>query len=72
MSETETPSGTREDLPYCIELRRADSPDTIECVLARALNTELALAIFRAAQGEHPERRIVLRKGSAIVADSAD
>jgi hypothetical protein len=71
MSETGTRSGALEDLPYWIELRRADSPETVECVLARALNAELALAIFKAAQGEHPDRRIVLRKGSAIVADSA-
>jgi hypothetical protein len=71
MSETESQSSASEDLPYRIELRRADTPDTVESVLARALNAELALAIFRAAQGEHPGRRITLRKGSMIVADSA-
>jgi hypothetical protein len=62
---------TLEDLPYWIELRKADDPDTVESVLARALNAELARAIFNAAQSEHPERRITLRNGDRIVADSS-
>jgi hypothetical protein len=40
-------------------------------VLARAVNAQLAREIFKAAQGEHPERRITLRRGRRIVADSA-
>jgi len=45
--------------------------DVIERVLARAANALLARAIFKAAQGEHPGRRITLRRGSHIVADSS-
>ena len=43
-----------------------------ERVLARALNAQLARAIFRAAQKEHPQSRILLRRGARMVADSAD
>jgi hypothetical protein len=39
-------------------------------VLARAASMQLARAIFKAAQGEHPERRITLRKGNRVVSDS--
>jgi len=31
---------------------------------------QLARAIFKAAQGEHPERRITLRKGNRVLSDS--
>jgi hypothetical protein len=68
---TSVPADTQSDLPYWIELRKADDPDAVDSVLARALNAELAHAIFRAAQGEHPERRITLRKGDRIVADTS-
>jgi hypothetical protein len=64
-------SGQSENLPYRIELRDSDDGDIVERVLARALNAPLARAIFRAAQNEHPGRRITLRRGSRIVADSA-
>ncbi len=59
-----------EDLPYSIELWHADQ-DAVERVLARALNTKLARAIYKAARTEHPGRRIVLRKGNRVVSDPA-
>jgi len=60
-----------EDLPYRIELWRADAND-VERVLARAASMTLAHVIFKAAQGEHPQRRIMLCKGTHVVSDSAD
>ena len=59
-----------EKLPYRIELwdREAHSPDR---VLARAVNAALARAIFKAAQKEHPDRRILLLRGTRTLADSA-
>jgi hypothetical protein len=71
MTGTATPSAL-EDLPYCIELWRDDSLEDVESVLARALNAELAHAIFKAAQVEHPERRITLRCGDRIISDSSE
>jgi hypothetical protein len=71
-SRTGALSRPPEDLPYRIELWRADGAEGIERVLARALNMQLARAIFTAAQGEHPERRITLRKGNRVVADSSE
>jgi hypothetical protein len=41
-------------------------------VLARALDAQLANAIFHAARKEHPEARILLRRGERTIADSAD
>jgi hypothetical protein len=38
--------------------------------MARVASAELAHAIFRAVRSEHPERRIILREGDRIVADS--
>jgi hypothetical protein len=60
-----------EELPYLIELRQADGSEKVERVLARAFTAQLAHAIFRAAQDENPERRIILRKGNRIISDSA-
>ena len=60
-----------EQLPYSIELWDG-SGRGLERVLARALNVQLARAIFLAAQKEHPDARIVLRRGSRTIADSAD
>ena len=63
-----------EDLPYRIELSRDGDGDGdgggIERVVARAASAELAHAIFRAMRSDHPERRIILREGDRIVADS--
>ena len=61
-----------EKLPYRIELWDAVDHDCIERVLARAFNAPLARAIFKAARSEHPDRRITLRRGKRVVADSAD
>jgi hypothetical protein len=60
----------QEELPYRIELWLPDR-SAVERVLARAVSAELAQAIFRAAQGEYPQRRITLSKGQATVLDSA-
>jgi hypothetical protein len=60
-----------EELPYRVELWRDGGAEAVERVLARAVNVQLARAIFNAAQGEHPDRRITLRKGNRIIADSA-
>jgi len=57
-------------LPYRIELV-ADGENASERVLALAIDANLARAIFRAAQKEYPERRIVLRRGSRTLADAA-
>ena len=60
-----------EKLSYRIELWDPDAR-ALERVLARAFNAELARAIFRAAQKEHPDQRILLRRGTRTLADSAD
>jgi hypothetical protein len=57
-------------LPYSIELWDQDARAQ-QRVLARALNAVLARAIFKAAQKEHPERRILMRRGDRTIADSA-
>jgi hypothetical protein len=59
-----------EKLPYSIELW--DSDGHALDVLARALDAQLARAIFHAARKEHPDRRILLRRGARTIADSAD
>jgi len=61
-----------EDLPYRVDLWRADGENGVERVLARAASMPLARAIFKAAQGEHPDRRITLSKGNRILSDSAE
>jgi len=61
-----------EKLPYRIELWDAADPDCIERVLARAFSPALARAIFKAARVEHPDRRITLRRGKRLVADSTE
>ncbi|MBV9539757.1 MAG: hypothetical protein JO167_00695 [Alphaproteobacteria bacterium] len=76
--KTDTPSRTAsrppEDLPYRIDLWRpgGENGGGVERVLARAASMPLARAIFKAAQGEHPDRRITLSKGNRVVADSAE
>jgi hypothetical protein len=56
-------------LPYAIELWDEDASE-VERVLARAAKMSLARVIFTAALAEHPDRRITLRHGSRITADS--
>jgi hypothetical protein len=58
-------------LPYSIELWD-DGGEALERVLARALNAQLARALFHAAQKEHPDARILLRRGARTIADSAE
>lgn len=70
-SRTSPSSTPPEELPYLIEVRQAADGETVEHVLARAASSQLARAIFTAAKGEHPGQRIVLRKGSSIIADSS-
>jgi hypothetical protein len=73
MSVAESRVQPAEDLPYRIELwREAEGEDGgIERVLARAASMQLAQAIFRASREEHPKRRITLREGDRILADTA-
>ncbi|HJU20710.1 MAG TPA: hypothetical protein VJ770_30040 [Stellaceae bacterium] len=65
------PEGPIENLPYRIELWDATGGTAVERVLARAFNAPLARAIFKAAQSEHPNRRVTLRRGVRLIADSA-
>ena len=58
-----------DELPYRVELW-FEGRDEIERILARAVSAVLAHAIFKAAQVEHPQRRITLSTGDRIVADS--
>jgi hypothetical protein len=60
-----------DDLSYCIELWSAADPGSLERIIARAASAGLARAIFKAAGNEHPGRRITLRHGRRIIADSA-
>jgi F0F1-type ATP synthase gamma subunit len=71
MSRTGVPPRPPEELPYRIELWSDDGQSSIQQVLARALNVQLARAIFKAAQSEHPQRRITLSDASRIIADSS-
>jgi hypothetical protein len=64
-------AGPADKLPYSIEIWNARG-HSLERVLARALNAQLARAIFHAAQKEHPEQRILLRRGSRTIADSGE
>lgn len=58
-------------LPYVIELWHREGRHGDQLVLARAQNAELARVIFKAAMNEYPERRVTLRKGTQIIAESA-
>ncbi len=64
-------SSQGENLPYTVELWDGDGR-ALQRVLARAFNGALARAIFKAAQKEYPERRILVRRGTRKIADSAD
>jgi hypothetical protein len=62
-------------LSYRVELWRGGDgagDGGIERVVARAASAQLAHAIFRAVRSEHPERRIILREGDRVVADSRE
>lgn len=68
MPRSSSRSRSQETLPYRIELW--DEIADERRILARAINAQLARAIFRAASDEHPGARITLRRGNRIVADS--
>lgn len=56
-------------LPYAVELWNLTRTGP-ERIIGRASSPVLARAIFTAAQSEHLGRRIVLRRGSEILAQS--
>jgi hypothetical protein len=60
----EAPDG----LSFSVELSGAG--DAAERVLGRASSAALAHAIFQAAIGENPGKRVILRRGQDIVEDS--
>jgi hypothetical protein len=62
--------GDKQDLPYVIELWSHSERDVVERVLARTLNETLARAVFSTAAAEHPDRRVTLREGPSMVADT--
>ena len=68
MPRTAPRSRPQETLPYRIELWDAATEEKL--ILARAVNAQLAQAIFRAVSGEHPEARVTLRRGNRLIADS--
>ena len=62
---------SQDDLPYRVELWGSERLDVVERVLARAVSVLLGQALFKAAQEEHPKRRITLSDAQRIIADSA-
>lgn len=72
MAADESHSPPAEDLPYRVELWGDGDGHGVERVVARAASVQLAHAIFRAVRNEHPGRRITLREGDRIVADSRE
>lgn len=58
-------------LPYSVELWDRGGV-ALQQVLARALDVQLARAIFHAARKEYPDARILLRRGARTIANSAD
>jgi hypothetical protein len=58
-----------EKLPYSVELWD-EAGEALQRVLARAIDAQLARAIFNAARKEHPDARILLRRGARTIADS--
>lgn len=62
-------SGETETLPYSVELWNG-ARDEVERELARASSAQLGRAIYKAAIGEHPGRRITLRRGNRTISDT--
>jgi hypothetical protein len=69
-SNNDGASAPTEELPFRVELWHDGGHDAVERILARAASAQLARAIFKAAQGDHPQRRITLRRDNRIIADS--
>jgi hypothetical protein len=61
----------QDTLPYVIDLWNVDDSAAVERTLARAASAQLARAIFKVAQDEHPGRRITMRRGVRIVVDTS-
>lgn len=61
--------GAHGRLAYAIELWDAAGAGP-ERVLGRAASVIVGRAIFQAAQAEHPDRRVVLRRGRDVIARS--
>ncbi|MFC3078593.1 hypothetical protein ACFODL_10895 [Phenylobacterium terrae] len=65
----EAAAGTSRQLPYAVELWNL--PRTApERVVGRAASAVVARAIFLAAQSEHLGRKLVLRRGARVLAES--
>ena len=60
-----------EELPYVVELWQESDTSHVERVLARASNLKLAHAILRSVEQDYPQRRVTLRNGAEIVAETA-
>jgi hypothetical protein len=58
-----------ETLPYKIELWD-EGRIGVQRVLARIASSVLARAAYEAAVSEHADRRIILRRGARLIADS--
>jgi hypothetical protein len=71
MARADGASRKHDALLYAVELWGLQPSPAVELVLARAASAQLAQAIFAAAQLEHPQRRITLRKGKTILSDTA-
>jgi hypothetical protein len=57
-------------LPYVVEVW-GRAPKRLQEVAGKALDLEIARAIFKAAKLEHPESLVVLRRGRTIVETTA-
>jgi hypothetical protein len=60
--------GEADGLPFTVEL---GDPVAGARVLARAATASLARAMFVAACTEYPDRRLLLKRGKAIIQDTA-
>jgi len=60
----------RAQLPYTVELWNLPRSEP-ERIIGRAASAVVARAIFVAAQSEHLGRKLVLRRGSKVVAESS-
>lgn len=59
------------ELPYHIELWAPSERDSVERLLARVGDLELARVLFEMARSEYRDRRITLRRDAEILYDSA-
>ena len=71
LSPSEGPADPSDGLPFFVEIWDA-AGKSVDRTLARAASATLARAIFNSARGEHPERRVTLRRDARIQADSSE